>query len=181
MKILLEEDFIYLEANHKAKLIVHNCEENCSFCPAAKIKSFQNYGKLNSVFNFSVEELTIYGNVNCSYLETFIKKYKELNPKGKVCLIGCDCNLTQELDLEYSHVIYPNLTEYLKVEPKEFILPATGDSSMLEVFISRYLIRYPNIPIKVSVLDSSDADTEFWSDDKIQEFQKQIDTKFFGI
>ena len=181
MKILLEEDFIYLETNFKAKLIVHNCEEKCSFCPAAGLKSFQNYGKLNNVFDFSVEELTIYGNINCSYLETFIRKYKETNPKGKVALIGCDCNLSQNLDLEYSHIIYPTLTEYMKILPREFILPATGDPDMLEIFVSKYISRYPDIKIKVSMLDSSNADVEFWSEDKIQEFQKRIDTKFFRI
>ena len=104
MKIKLEEDYIYLSSGSNAKLIVHNCTDHCKFCPASKLKPFFNYSQLNSDFDFTCDQLTLYGNVNCSYIETFLKKLNSLNPKAKIHIIGCDCVLSQKLQLDYSNI-----------------------------------------------------------------------------
>lgn len=177
MKIKMEEDFIYLCSGVHAKLILHNCPDHCKFCPASKLKCFYNYPELNSVFDYTCEDLTIYGNVNISYIETFLQKLKSLNPKVKIHVEGCDCVLSQKIDLEYRHIIYPNLVTYFKLMPKEFILPATGDNLIMGTFARTQRRRYPEIPIKVKVTEAADQNVEFWTDNQIDDFVKQLDTE----
>lgn len=175
MKIKFEEDYIYLSSGSSAKLILHNCKHSCKFCPAGKLKSFYNYSSLNMNFDYDCDELTIYGNLNCTYMETFIKKLKSLNPKIKIRLYGCCCESSQPLDLEYYHIIYPNLVTYFSVMPKEFILPATGDTQMLLAFAIRQRTRYPDIPLVTAVTEAADQDTEFWTESQIADFMKQVE------
>ena len=179
MKICFQKDFIYIVSGFTATLILRNCDQKCAFCPAANLAVFQNYGLLHSLFDFSCKELIIKGNIKSSYIESFLQKLKKLNPNVVIKAETCDCDLTQFIDLEYNRIIYPNLTEYLKILPNSFILPAIGDPLTLRSFAQKYRDRYPNIPLNLKILDSSNPNAEFWTINKITEFQKQIENETF--
>jgi hypothetical protein len=177
MKIQFEEDFIYLISGQEAKIILRNCKNSCPFCPAVNLKEFYNNTLLNSSFDSSVKKLIIYGSANSPYVETFLKKSKAKNPKLEIELVCCDCAIdVSNLDITYRQVIHPSIFEYLKLLPIEFLIPATGDPSMMSAFVLRYRKRFPKIPIKLYVPDAGDSSADFWSPDKIEEFQKTIDS-----
>ena len=181
MKIQLEEDFIYTYAKGEAVLILRNCTNSCKFCPAVRLKPFQNYGKLHSSFDFSCEKLSIYGNANCSYIETFLRKLRESNPNVEIHLYGCQCNFSQKIDLIYHHIIHPSMPNYFRIVPVDFIIPAMGEEIALLAYALKYFNRYPEIPIRIEILDSGDLTAEFLSLEKVNELQKQINLKEFRI
>lgn len=181
MKIKLEEDFIYTYAKEEAVLILKNCSNSCSFCPAQKLKSFYNYSLLHACFDFDCKKLTIYGNANCSYVETFLKKLLDLNPKVEVHIYGCTCEFSQKLDVNYHHITHPNLPNYMRMNPCELVIPAIGEDIALLAHALKCSNRFPGIPIKLKVLDSANLNAEFLPLDRISNLQKQIDLKEFGI
>lgn len=175
MLINFREDFIYYVSDNEATLILHNCDQKCRFCPAAHLKCFQNYSELNAIFDFKCKKLTVYGNVRSNYIETFLKKLKLENPDTQIELIACDCVLSQFIELDYYHIIYPELTEYFKLMPKGFILPATGDLSIMVPFAIRHRMRYPEIPIIPKVFDTSTLEMEFWAEETMEDFRKKME------
>lgn len=181
MKVYFEEDFIYYQSGFDSFLILKNCNSSCVFCPAVKLKSFYNYPKLSELFDFKSKTLTIYGSVNISYIETFLKKYLQLNPSGKIHVVGCYCEFTQNIPVSYSHVIHISLENHFSILPKEFFIPAIGDPVLVSALALKYLKKYPNIPIRADRLDSGDVNADFWTQDKIEEFQKKINCKDFRI
>lgn len=180
MKITFQPDFIYLSSKYSATLIFKNCDKNCSFCPAGKLFNFQDYATLNQIFDFTCRDLTIYGCVNCSYIESFIIKLKKESPNVTIKVIGCDCRFSQKIEgIKYHQIIYPDLSNLFVIVPEERIIPATGDPLSLKIFALREKKIFPNIPLRMSILDSSNVNADFWSENQIEDFQKQIDTEEF--
>lgn len=175
MKINFQPDFIYTVNGFSATLILHNCEYQCKFCPAAQLKNFRNHTELNSIFDFTCRDLTIYGNVKNSYFENFLVKLKNLNPEVKIKIIACGCELSQKIDIEYRHLIHPELEPYFEIMPKSFILIPSGEPEILQAFALKNRMTYPDIPIDVEVLDTSNPDAEFLSPEQIEELKKQIE------
>lgn len=181
MKIQFEEDFIYLASGSEATLILSNCDKNCDFCPACKLKKFYNSSKLNISFDFKdIKKLTIYGSATNSFVETFIRKLNELNPELQITLIVCKYEFTQKLNFEFKQIIYPGLSEISENLPSEFVLPAYGDPHIIEAFAKRYKMDYANIPVRLRIFDSG-AEISFWDNSTIDSVQKQIDSEDFRI
>lgn len=181
MKIQFEEDFIYLASGYEATLILRNCNKNCAFCPACKLKPFYNSSKLNMSFDFKhIKFLKIYGSATSPFLETFIGKINSLNPNLRITLIVCRYEFTQKLEFEFKQIIHPEIQEISNTLPQEFILPAYGDIHIIQAFALRYFNDYPDIPIKLTILDSG-ANINFWEESKVEEIQKLIDSEDFRI
>lgn len=181
MKIQFEEDFIYVVNGQNATLVLKNCNQECIFCPACKLKNFQNYTLLNSSFDSGVKNLIIYGNINSSYMETFFQRVLRENPNIAITVVGCKCELSQPVPLVYKHIIHPTLHNELTYMTDGFFLPAIGDFLELKVFAMKMQNTYQNTPITLGILDSGESSAEFWSKDKIEDLQKQIDAKDFRI
>ena len=174
MKIVFSEDFIYTETAQSVVLILKNCAEHCNFCPAGKLVKFYNYVKLNSIFNYSVQMLKIYGDSTSPYVNTFLKKYRDLNPNANIELNVCaNCAELFERDV-YNHIICPFLDTYFESKPAKFLMPACGDYDVALAYALRKKKLYPNIPIEAVILDTANSELSFWDENKIQQFNEKL-------
>ena len=174
-QIVFETDFIYVENRKIGTLTLKTCKNSCTFCPAAKLMKFQNFSKVNSIVELNIRELKVYGNCNCSYIESILKLLKTKNPSIKIDVYGCKCFFTQEIDVIFHQIIHPAIDSLEStIEPIEYIIPAIGDPEEIFSFAKNFYENHPEIPISFQITDSADPDIEFWSPAKIEELQKKL-------